>query len=244
MIDCLYVNGCSWTYGSDLELRDGSFDHDYRVEHNWATQLGRSLGLEVINGSAPGAGNDRILRTSTKDILELVAQGRKPLVVVAWSSLQRFELPEGEHIGRWRPFVGPGMKNPVVADTIFAKWSNDHSDLVRWLQSIILLDCLTKQYNLPYFSTCIFWSNWAVLVEHAEHPEIKTYFKALKDQVQLERHSLDTNLMMLLKATGLPISDNHHPLEQGHTWIADWFEQQLFKKAKITPEAPGKKIYS
>jgi hypothetical protein len=231
MIDCLYVNGCSWTYGSDLELER---DDLYRTTNNWAGRLGRSLELEVINGSAPGAGNDRILRTTTKDVLELVEQGRKPLIVIAWSSLQRFELPEGQHVGRWRPFVGPGMKNPPVADAIFQKWSNDHSDLVRWIQSVILLDCLAKTYDLPFFSTCIFWTNWTLLLEHAEHAEIATYFKTLKNQVGIDRHSLDTSLMKLVKAAELPLSKYSHPLEDGHAFIAQWFEQALRQKAKFT----------
>lgn len=231
MIDCLYVNGCSWTYGSDLELEHND---DYRINNNWAGQLGRSLGLEVVNGSAPGAGNDRILRTTTKDILGLVAQGHRPLIVVAWSSLQRFELPEGNHIGRWRPFVSPEIKNPPVADAIFKGWSNDHSDLVRWLQSIILLDCLAKTYKLPFFSTCIFWTNWSLLLEHAGHPEIATYFKALQDQVGIDRHSLETSLIKLVKAAELPLSKYSHPLEDGHAFIAQWFEQALEQKAKFT----------
>ena len=224
MFDCLYVNGCSWTYGSDLELKH---DDAYRIEHNWAGQLGRKLGLEVFNGSAPGAGNDRILRTTTRDVLQLVERGRHPLIIIAWSSLQRFELPEGEYTGRWRPFVGPNMENPKVVDTIFAQWSNDHSDLVRWLQSIILLDCLAKAHNLPFFSTCIFWTNWSLLLEHKEHDEIATYFKVLENQVGINKHKLDTSLMKLIKGTGLPLSKYRHPLEDGHAFIAEYLQAEI-----------------
>lgn len=230
MIDCLYVNGCSWTYGSDLELDNTDL---YRKTHNWPGQLGRSLELEVFNGSAPGAGNDRILRTTTKDVLELIEKGRKPLIIVAWSSLQRFELPEGNHIGRWRSFVGPNTKNPPTANTIFNKWSNDHSDLVRWLQSIILLDCLAKTYNLAFFSTCIFWTNWSLLLEHAEHTEIVTYFKALKNQVGIGNHKLDVSLMKLVKAAELPLTEYNHPLENGHAFIAEFIKTQLDQRFQI-----------
>jgi hypothetical protein len=230
MIDCLYVNGCSWTYGSDLELEH---DNAYRIHNNWASHLGRKLGLEVFNGSAPGAGNDRILRTTTRDVLDLVEQGRHPLILVAWSSLQRFELPEGEHVGRWRPFVAPGMGNPNVVETIFNKWSNDHSDLVRWLQSIILLDCLAKTHSLPFFSTCIFWTNWSLLLQHAEHPEITTYFKALENQVGIDNHKLGTSLMKLIKGSGLPLTKYHHPLEDGHVFISDYLQAEIEQRFKF-----------
>jgi hypothetical protein len=232
-VDCLYVNGCSWTYGSDLEHCVSPSSDQYRIDNSWATILGKLLGLEVINGSAPGAGNDRILRTATKDITNLILQGRRPLIVIAWSSLQRFELPEGGIPGTWRSFVSPGAYSNKIGNIIFKNWSNDHSDLIRWLQAIILLDCLAKLHNLPYFSTCVFSTNWPILLKYTDHLDINSYFKTLQHQVGINQHRLDVSLIKLIKAKELPFSQYLHPLEDGHRFIAQWVKQSLEETGQI-----------
>jgi hypothetical protein len=235
-VDCLYVNGCSWTYGSDLEHCVSPSSVQYRVDNSWATILGKSLGLEVINGAGPGAGNDRILRTATKDITNLILQGRRPLIVIAWSSLQRFELPEGGIPGTWRSFVAPGAYSNKIGNIIFKHWSNDHSDLIRWLQAIILLDCLAKTHNLPYFSTCVFGHNWSTLLEYTDHLEINSYVKTLQHQVDINKHNWNTSLTRLVASAELPLSQNRHPLENGHRFIAEWIYQQLKNKTNFTQQ--------
>ena len=64
-VNTLYINGDSWSYGS--ELRDptalditNDFDpvHDkYRRQHNWAGLLGKQLVLPVVNNSWAGGSN-------------------------------------------------------------------------------------------------------------------------------------------------------------------------------------------
>jgi len=200
----LYTNGCSWTFGS--ELRDPYYDHikddfdpvhnKYREEHNWSTLLSQNYNLELFNGSQAGAGTDRILRTTMADVIALKRKGRKPFVVLAWSHIQRFELPDNPEGTQYRSYVGPSssIKNPPVVDEIFGNYSTDRTDLIRWMQSMILLDGFFKTQNIPYYSTSVFDSNRRMLEKFQTDVGLEPYYYGLKFYLNVARQPIKDNL--------------------------------------------------
>jgi len=122
MIETLYVNGCSWTSGNELEIdekylkfieslglrfiNEKGFDlfdgdgncvcsaSDYWNKFNWGFYLSQSLGsLNYINGSRGGSSNDRIVRTTVDFIMKLPEEKRKSLlVVIGWTISSRREF--------------------------------------------------------------------------------------------------------------------------------------------------------
>lgn len=236
--DCIYANGCSWTFGSELRnpdhpnvKSDFSPQHDtYRQSKNWATLLATGFNVPVHNGSVAGGSNDRILRTSIKDINRLVQQGHRPFVVIAWSQLHRFELPKPND--DWRPFVGPSEDNlPVVAEEIFGRWSSDYSDVERWIMYLITLDAFLKSLGLDYLASTVFSESYRLY----EQKTVDQYFEAnvnyLKNQKILKNHLLHYSLESYLKQhEGVSYGPGGHPLERGHELIKDYFRQHMLSQ--------------
>jgi len=240
-VDTLYINGDSWAYGS--ELRDptalaitNDFDpvHDaYRRAHNWTGHLARNYNLTLVDSSWAGGSNERILRTTISEVTQLLQQGKKPFVIVAWTQLQRFELFAGGH---WKEFVGPSdATTPPIGFEIWEKYSSDHSDLMRYLQQVILLDAFLKVNNVPYFGTNVFRHNYAVMEDHARDPAFHPYLYQLGKTVKLERHMYNYAISQILTAhLDVEYGAGGHPLERGHTIIADYLKAQLDQRFKIT----------
>lgn len=242
--DCLYVNGDSWTHGSELiDPNTNIQDHfdpvhtRYRLAHYWPRLVTDQLGLELIDGSAPGASNDRILRVSMYDVAQLVMKGRKPFVIVAWTQLQRFELPEGPRGDHWRSFVSPIVKNtPQVAVDIWAKWSSDRTDVVKWLQQIITLDTFLKANGVNYLSTTVFNQSYRLYEEHCVNgdPFFTPYLTQIRQHVNLSRHVLNFSMDAFLKHyDNVDYGPGAHPLARGHELLAEQILTQIGTRFQI-----------
>lgn len=242
--DCLYVCGDSFTYGSELidpisSVQD-HFDpvHEkYRLAHYWPRLVADQLGLELFDGSAPGASNDRILRVSMYDISQLVMEGRRPLVVVAWSQLQRFELPEGPRGEHWRSFVGPKEPSiPRVAIDIWKAWNSDRSDVVKWLQQIISLDVFLKANAVDYFSTTVFNQSYRLYEQYCFSGDnfFKPYLTQIRQHVNLSRHALNFAMDTVLgHYDDVDYGPGGHPLARGHELLAEQILTQLGTRFQI-----------
>lgn len=239
--DCLYVCGDSWTHGSELidpessETNHFASVHEtYRLAHYWPRLVADQLGVELFDSSYPGGSNDRMLRVTMYDVAKLVSQGRKPFVVVAWSQLHRFELPEGPNGEFWRSFVSPKNRGePRVAMDTWKEWSSDRSDLVKWLQQIITLDLFLKANSVPYISTTVFKETYW-LYERYTSQEVEffqPYLTQIKQHVNLTRHALNISLETFLRQhENVTYGPGGHPLRRGHELLAEQIYSQINSK--------------
>jgi lysophospholipase L1-like esterase len=78
----LLTTGDSFTYGTELEDNSKA----------WPYMLAGYLQCDVVNLAEPGASNDFILRST----VEGIKKHKPTLVIVAWTTPDRFEL-NGEH---------------------------------------------------------------------------------------------------------------------------------------------------
>lgn len=245
-VDCLYVNGDSWVYGSELidpqhlDITDhfNPVHESYRLKHRWPALLGSSLGLELFDGSSPGAGNDRILRTSIYDLSQLLAQGRKPLVVVAWSQLQRFEL--GKREGLFRSFVNPKeIDLPRCVRDIWENWSSDYSDVIRWVTQLISLHSFCRANNIPMLGFCVFKTPYHLLEQQLSTKEFEPYLHQLDKTCELHLQQYQFSLESTLRQyTGIDYGPGGHPLKNGQQLLSKHIHKALTQRFKInTPEA-------
>ena len=98
----LYVNGDSnsaaaeavndYAFAADSSQADiralGRAPHPDNVAVSYGKVLADMLGLELVLGAESASSNDRILRTSKKDILAL----RPEIVIIGWTSWERTEI--------------------------------------------------------------------------------------------------------------------------------------------------------
>lgn len=120
------VNGCSHTAGT-FEALDDDFSK------TWPSVL-RTLGFDVTDMSWKGCSNDRILRTSTEQILT----NQYAMAVIQWTFPKRFETPEG-HI----------YKQQLANDT---KISTSEQVLLdrKFVQQLYFMQLVLEANNVDY----------------------------------------------------------------------------------------------
>jgi len=245
--DVLYTNGDSWVYGSELidPASDSTNHFDevheiYRKKHHFPRLLADALGLDLVDGSIPGGSNDYVTRTTLTDVTALKMQGRNPLVVIAWSQLQRFELPNSNG-DLYRSYVSPKESDlPRAVVDIWAKHSANQSDLKRWLQQIIMTDAFLKVNSVPHFLTSVFPEPYRILESFIEVQNFKEYAHQLSVNVNLTRHMLNFSLKsILLQYSNVAYGHGGHPLEYGHNLLAKYLQAQIETRYTIkTIQAP------
>jgi hypothetical protein len=197
----VYTNGDSWTYGSELKDKTKA----------WPLLVAESLGHELCNSSFPGGSNERIVRTTVHDCLKFVQEGRRPLVLIAWTQLHRFELPMANSNGEnYFSFCNPNdTDTPAIGKEIWKSWSTDSSDLSRWRQQQLLLSAFLKDLGIPYHFFITFHS-------------IGYFHLGCLHQPSLQTTVMYHNLAFDMLTQALPRGKYNHPLEQGHQAIADY----------------------
>jgi hypothetical protein len=93
MIKTLYANGDSWTFGQ--ELKDDNTDHlTYKFYNTWPWHVAQELKIpQLVNEAQGGGSNDRIFRKTIDYIRNYKGKPEELLVIVAWTTYERFELP-------------------------------------------------------------------------------------------------------------------------------------------------------
>jgi hypothetical protein len=214
-----------------LDITD-DFDpiHDhYRQQHNWAGLLGRYYNLPVINKSWAGGSNQRIVRTTVADVTDLLRQGRKPFVILAWTQLQRFELFNAE-TGFWQEFVGPLADNSQhpIGNEIWGRYSSDASDLTTYYQQLILIDAFLKQNQTAYLGTNVFRHNWNIVEDLAQDQQFAPHLWQLTRRIGLDNHLYNVSMsQMLATQTDVTYGPGGHPLELGQEYLAQHFKNKI-----------------
>ena len=235
-VDCLYVAGDSWTYGSELRnpaRLDVTDDFDpvhstYRERVNWAGLLGHRLKLPVINSGHAGGSNQRIMRTGLSDITNLKREGRKPMVIISWTQMQRFELYEGK-AHHWIDFISPAAEhNRKIGLEIWERYSSDRSDVHMYLQQLIYMDAFLKMNHVPYIGTNVFRHNWNLLEDFAKDPEFGPHLYQLSNNVNVTKHLYNVSISQILAPhVDIKYGPGGHPLERGQEVIAEYFYNKL-----------------
>lgn len=241
MANFLYTNGDSWVNGSELIDPENLWEknhfhavHDaYRQKHHWPNVLAQKLGLEYFDNSEAGASNDRILRTSIYDISELLRQGKRPVAVIAWSQLHRFELPNGNS-GCWRSFASPNDSDlPLVAKEIWSKWSGDYTDVIRWVTQLICLHSFCRQMHVPVLGLTVFAKTYRLLDDSLDIKELLAYKEPLHTICNIADQVYQFSLESMLKQhTHVSYGPGGHPLEYGHRILASIIAGKLLEKLK------------
>lgn len=143
-ISHLVVNGCSFTYGQGLEDRE---------QNNWPALLAKKLGVPVVNLANPGAGCDRIFRTTHEYFITDVKNNNHPFYIIAWSGALRREEYQINHKG----FYNVNLSSPAnLLSRAFLNHMDEQGLLsyerrkyVYWSSVISLF----KAYNIPYLTT-------------------------------------------------------------------------------------------
>jgi lysophospholipase L1-like esterase len=201
----LYTVGDSFTYGE--ELPDPA-------AQAWPALLSKKLGYDLVNRGKPGRGNNYVV----KDVIKQIPKLKPDLVIIAWTSCGRMEFADRYSVydiwpGTARRFERPYPHRDIIIKYI-TSYNNELHQYKSWLRSVILLQDFLKLRNINYKFVSTF----------DNHILNEKYAKASQEYIEL----IDTNKFIGWPDYGIvewmadcPKGPGGHPLELGHTRIAD-----------------------
>ena len=216
--DCLYVTGCSFTYGDGLE-------ESVRQDSNWAGLIGARLGIPVINQSRGGGSNDMIYRAAVTGISQLLAQSRKPLVIICWTARHRreiFDIQQNRYRSVMPPFDNAMLErfrcDRAQYDQLYFEYhSSEDDDIVKTLIYKIGLQSFLDCNSVAHMYTSV----WGLV------PDDPRPYQYLRQQIR----ETDFCLIDLYdRSMNLPCL---HPNAAAHQLIADRLLQELVRKNQI-----------
>lgn len=209
----LLTVGDSFTYGDELSDR-------YQA---WPYKLADSIGYEVHNMGQSGCGNGSILRRT----LEELAHTNYDLVVIGWSSPGRIE---------WKDDIGvaydiwPGY--PVTAQ--FFKDHPWRADLLNYISQYHNSQYLYQQYLIKVISLQSYFQTRKINYLMMDTRYNDYYRKVGRQQHSLLEQQIDNSCFVGFQQFGMveltidcPRGKGGHPLEQGHTKIANEFKKHI-----------------
>jgi hypothetical protein len=216
--DCLYVTGCSFTYGEGL-------DESVRESSNWAGLIGSALGLPVVNQSRGGGSNDMIYRVAVTGISQLLAQSRRPLVIICWSARHRREIFDIQQ-NRYRTVMPPHTDDipkrlrcarAQYDQLYFDDHSSEDDDIVKTMIYKIGLQSFLDRNGVDHMYTSV----WGLV------PDDPRPYQYLRQQIR----ETDFCLVDLYdRSMNLPCL---HPNAAAHQLIADRLLLQLRRQGLI-----------
>lgn len=227
----LYFNGCSHTYGDDLEDSKSSA---------WPSVLSSVLDASFLNDSVSGGTNDRIMYRTIKHIDQF------DKFYIAWTYTTRFTRyrADNNHDVNFNPQLVHSLYNKDRNFAEYGKihyqtWHNELYAVKLWLQNIVLLQRLFESVNKPYVminSVPNHLNRWASSWQDFNN-SVKSLlcFDLMSDDQLYQEHLEIQKLISLIdlthfvawnqwcltdELTRYPVGKTGHLLEQGHVATA------------------------
>ena len=229
MYKCLVSGGCSFAFGFNLKNRD----------KRYAKLIADHMKVELIDVSAAGVSNDFIASATVSGITRALSKyaPEEILVLVGWTTTERFEYFNKEHGRVLASFVNPGnhrygnVKEPDLLRSEYISqnlWDPSYG-YYKLVHSFNYVYSVCKAYGIK----CIHKHN---VMHHAAHfPKIKLRHTLLRNE-QLSNLALTPDAQQCLKSWSQEVSFQEftmkkayvvapgfdtHPSEQGNvSWAA------------------------
>jgi hypothetical protein len=236
----LYINGDSYTYGS--ELPDPA-------TQAWPMLLAKKLNADLVCDAQNGGSNYRTLYQTMKSTCD-----DYDFTIVAWSTPSRFTFynAENNHGIDFNPKLSNTMYSKESyykewGETLYKHWYNELYAFKIWLQQIIQLQTVLKAKDRPYLMLTTYQNNldkWLAprdkfiesikdLVNfeimddqqlYAEHEEIQYYLS----QIDTTKFYQWSSFFIIDLCKQFPCAPRGlHFLEEGHQHMADSLFQHL-----------------
>jgi len=137
MSKTLFVNGCSFSWGD--ELQDRRTQAYPKLLHN-------RLEYELVDFSECGASNDKILRTTLEFLQKNKDKKDDMFVIVQWSAILRREF----HSNGWYKITPSMINTRPEADLWYTLQSQEQDNLIFYFQ-VSFLQLWLEKHGFKYF---------------------------------------------------------------------------------------------
>lgn len=229
----LYFNGCSHTWGDDLEDP---------ANQSWPAVISQRLKNDFVNDSQSGGTNDRIMYRTIKNIDQF------DKFYIAWTYTSRFTRYRSDNnhdvnfnVQLKHNLYGsdPNFKN--YGKMHYQTWHNELYNFKIWLQNIILLQTLFKSKNKKY--TMVNADNNSIDRWSVDWPAFNNSVKSLlcfdlmSDDELMSEHLEIQSLIGQIDLSNFigwgqwwltymkkhyPVGPSNHLLSDGHNAIAEY----------------------
>lgn len=229
----LYFNGCSHTFGDDLQDPESQ---------SWPAVLSKQLNCKFVNDSVSGGTNDRIIYRTLKHAQEF------DKIYIAWTYTSRFTRYRADNnhdvnfnIHLTHHLYGNTKEFQNYGKLHYKVWHNHLFSFKLWLQNIILvqrfLDSIKKPYvmlnadNNDINRWTVGWNQFNTSVQSL------LCFDSIDDEQLYQEHLEIQNLLKLIDLTNYlgwntwwlnqlrqtyPTGSTNHLLEDGHRATAEY----------------------
>lgn len=228
----LYFNGCSHTFGDDLNDRNNA----------WPALIAKSLNCNFLNDAMSGGTNDRILYRTIKNAHKF------DKFYIAWTVTSRFTRyrSDNNHDVNFNPLLRHSIYDNSTefkdyGRLHYAFWHNELYIFKLWLQNIILLQRYLDSINKPYVmvnSDHNYIDRWSA-GRDSFNSSIKSLvcFDLMNNETLYNEHVEIQDLLKQIDKTNYigweswwltqacqlyPTGPTDHALEDGHKYIANY----------------------
>ncbi len=189
--------GCSFTYCQGL---------DDKLDTGWPALVAKHFNSPLTNLGMPGIGNDTIHRKTYEYIFNnLKFKNSKPLVIVAWSQLDRHEqwYEQRQHdkmFNNYHLVSKPDDTNPIdLYQQVYLEHYNEQNFYRKTLLNKLSLINLFKSFDIPYLMT-----DYMKLIGNANIARVEKEFTEMCDQVNTNSYRIQDLCDITRLATKLP----------------------------------------
>ena len=133
----LLTNGCSFTWGAELDDRELRFGR----------LLSRKLNCNLVDISENGSSNERILRTTFDYLRNPNTDLENLMVVIGWSGISRTEY----FTGGWVKMTPTMIGTNEVATNYYSYMQSKQQDNLKFYNQVLLLQLWLEKHNVKYF---------------------------------------------------------------------------------------------
>ena len=236
----IYANGCSFTYGDELESPNTSA---------WPVLLANQLGASVINDAVPGGTNPRTVYRTIKNLKEDF-----DLYLIAWTADTRFTVYKSDN--NFEINFNPELENNLYGQddfycawgkTYYTTWYNQLYAFKLWLQQIIQLQAVLGNRQYVMINTMSNdvdkwtapWSEFIPQVKSMINFDIMNDEQILAEYKEIQYYVEQIDLSKFYKWNQFAIQDlcneyecgpGGHILEHGHQQLANLINEHLCLK--------------
>jgi hypothetical protein len=243
MIKCFYVNGDSFSFGSELGLNSAWFEKtsfneftEYHRKNCYSGIIADQLKIEeYINNSLPGVSNERIYRCILSDIASLLEKYNPDeiFVTISLSSPLRREFWRSD-LEQWLLYIVP-HEPPKTDHVNYEFWKmftkNFGSDVGFYnfdIMMILAIQNFLIKNKIPYLLTTSMNNTAEDVIRNKLIP------KNILDQIYTFRCIINPSFMIFNRDTNSGVGPNHHPLEKGHQAWADYLLEYIKNNNLLT----------
>lgn len=242
----LVAGGDSFVHGNELSDWDINSPRDSLL--TFTSLLANFSSLEYVSCARPGNSNDAIMRMTINKCQLVINEGKKPLVIVAWTFVPRFEFPFTYNTDSPdSPFATISIyddtnRRPVrgFAREFFKNVNIDWFQHFNTIKSILLMQTYLSANRIPY----MFTATDNIVFSYKDDAQLKPYWDMVNfdnwfmfpEATESYNTTTPRGFYQWAVENKYPIGPYQHPLEKAHEDAATLMKEKFNELVKKSLE--------